>query len=156
MRFALVAVGSNLCFDYGPIKSSFLGLITISITLFYYTAASCFMSCRMIIICAILLGCSDGTYGENCELQCGHCEGGTCIREDGKCKLSCKHWKWLAFATSIEPDQSAHLCSLTRLYTVGWLTSSFHLDIPKNDNGQFQKYIVDYPFMKFGMVRVNW
>ena len=33
-------------------------------------------------------------------------------------------------------------CSLTRLYTVGW--TSFHLDIPKNDNGQCQNWEVDY------------
>ena len=31
------------------------------------------------------------------------------------------------------PSQSAHPCSLTKIYTVGWSTSSFHLDIPKND-----------------------
>ena len=37
-----------------------------------------------------------------------------------------------------------HPCSLTRLYTVDWPTLSSHLDIPKNDNGQFQKWKVDY------------
>ena len=27
--------------------------------------------------------------------------------------------------------------------------SSSHLDIPKNDNGQFQEWKMDYPFKKF-------
>ena len=31
---------------------------------------------------------------------------------------------------------------LTRLYTVGWSTP--HLDIPKNDNGQFRKWKLNY------------
>ena len=43
------------------------------------------------------------------------------------------------FVTSIEPVQLSYLCSLTRLYTVGWSNSSSHLDIPNNDNGEFQK-----------------
>ena len=30
------------------------------------------------------------------------------------------------------------------LYTVCWPTSSFHLDIPENDNGYCQKWKVDY------------
>ena len=34
--------------------------------------------------------------------------------------------------------------SRTRLYTVGRPTSSSHLDIPINDNRQFQKWMVDY------------
>ena len=58
--------------------------------------------------------------------------------------LSCWNWKCLAFTTSIEPGQSAHPYSLTRLYTVGLPSSSSDLDIPKNDNGQFQKWKVDY------------
>ena len=29
-------------------------------------------------------------------------------------------------------------------YTVGWSPSSVHLNIPKNYNGQFQNWIVDY------------
>ena len=33
--------------------------------------------------------------------------------------LSCQNRKWLVFATSLEPGQSAHLCSLSRLYTFG-------------------------------------
>ena len=35
---------------------------------------------------------------------------------------SCWNWKWLALATSIEPGQLAHLCSLTQLYTFGMPT----------------------------------
>ena len=35
------------------------------------------------------------------------------------------------FATSIEPGQSAHPCSLTKFYTIGWPTLNSHLDIPK-------------------------
>ena len=38
------------------------------------------------------------------------------------------------FATNIQSGQPAHLYYL----------SSFHLDIPKNDNGQFQNWNVDY------------
>ena len=41
--------------------------------------------------------------------------------------------------TSIEQGQPARPCSLARLYTIGWPTSSSHLDISKNDNGQCQK-----------------
>ena len=41
--------------------------------------------------------------------------------------------------------------SLTRLYTVGWPTLGFYLDIPKNNTGG--RWI--FPFMKFGMVRVK-
>ena len=36
-----------------------------------------------------------------------------------------------AFANSIEQDQHVNLYCLIRLYTVGWRTSSSHLDIPK-------------------------
>ena len=61
-----------------------------------------------------------------------------------------KNQKWLAFANSIEPGQPAHLWCLTRLYTVGWLTSSSHLDVPNNDNGQWIN-----PFIKFSRLRVN-
>ena len=32
----------------------------------------------------------------------------------------------------------SHLCNLTRLFTVGWTASNFHIDAPKIDNGQFQ------------------
>ena len=46
-------------------------------------------------------------------------------------------------------------CSLTRLYTVDWPTSSFHFHIPKNDNGKCQNVRWIIPFKKFGMVRVN-
>ena len=46
-------------------------------------------------------------------------------------------------------------CSLTRLYTVGWPTLSFHLDIPKiiMDSSKNRGWII--PFMKFSRVRVN-
>ena len=50
----------------------------------------------------------------------------------------------LAFATSIEPGQPAHAFSLTMLYTSDWPTSSFHLDIPENDNGQ-EMLLFNYP-----------
>ena len=43
-----------------------------------------------------------------------------------------------------EPGQPAHPYSLTRLYNVGWPTLSSYLDIPKNDNGQFQNWKADY------------
>ena len=52
--------------------------------------------------------------------------------------------KVIRLATSIEPGQTAHACSLTRLYTVGLPTSSTYLDIPKIDNGKFHKWKVDY------------
>ena len=44
--------------------------------------------------------------------------------------LSWWNQKWSAYATSLKPGQLAHLCSLTELYTVGWPTSSSHLDNP--------------------------
>ena len=37
----------------------------------------------------------------------------------------------ISFCHQIDPGQPAHQCSLTRLYTVGWPTSSTHLDITK-------------------------
>ena len=69
--------------------------------------------------------------------------------------FSCQNQKWLVFATSIDPGQPAHLCSPTRLYTVGWPTSSYHLDIPKMimDNTKNGRWI--NPFKKFGRLRVN-
>ena len=42
--------------------------------------------------------------------------------------------KVISLCASTEPGQPAHLCSLTRLYAVGWPTSSSYLDIPKYDN----------------------
>ena len=63
--------------------------------------------------------------------------------------------KWLAFATSIEPGLPAHLCSLTRLCTVGWPTLSFLLDIHKMimDSAKNGRWII--LFKKFGMIRVK-
>ena len=71
------------------------------------------------------------------------------------CNLSCWYGKWLDFATSLEPGQPAHLCSLTRLYTAGWPTSGFHLDIPKMimDSSQNRRHII--PFKKFSRLRVQ-
>ena len=37
--------------------------------------------------------------------------------------------KTSAFATSIEPGQTAQPCSVTRLYTVGWPSLRSNLDI---------------------------
>ena len=49
--------------------------------------------------------------------------------------------EWLAIATSIEPGQPAHLCSLwPGCITVGWPSLSSNFDIPTNDNGMFQKW----------------
>ena len=56
-------------------------------------------------------------------------------------------------SVSIEPGQPPHLCSLTRLYTVSSPISSSHLDIPKKDNGQFQKWKVDYSIKEFQQVK---
>jgi hypothetical protein len=55
------------------------------------------------------------------------------------------HWnpRQLACAISTEPGQPTHTFSLTRLYTVDWITLNFHLDIPKIDNEQFQKLKLD-------------
>ena len=44
----------------------------------------------------------------------------------------------------IEPGQPAHLCSLTRLYTVDWPTFKFSPWYPLNDNRQCKKWKVDY------------
>ena len=60
--------------------------------------------------------------------------------------------EWLAFAISIEPGQTAHPCSLTRLYTGGWPTSSFHLDIPKMITDSSENVRLIILFKKFGMV----
>ena len=46
------------------------------------------------------------------------------------------------YPANTESDLSA--TSRARLYTVGWPTSSSHLDIPKSDNGKCQKCKVDY------------
>ena len=69
--------------------------------------------------------------------------------------LSCWKQKWLVFATSIEPGQPAHLNSLTRFYTVGWLTSRSHLDIPKMkmDSAKNRRWII--LFQKFSRLRVK-
>ena len=42
-----------------------------------------------------------------------------------------------SIATSIEPGQHSHMCSLTRLYTVGCLYSIFHPDFPLKFTQQF-------------------
>ena len=59
-----------------------------------------------------------------------------------------RKWKWLVFATSIEPGQPVYPCNLIRLYTVGWQTLSFHLNIPKYNNGQLQNGRWVIPFKK--------
>ena len=61
----------------------------------------------------------------------------------------------LAFTTSIEPDQAAHPSSLTRLYTVGWPTSSFPLDIPKMIIDIYRTGRWNIPVKKFSKLRVN-
>ena len=43
----------------------------------------------------------------------------------------------------LEPGQPAYICSDQALYIGLTLTSSSHLDIPKNNNGQFRKWKVD-------------
>jgi hypothetical protein len=40
----------------------------------------------------------------------------------------------------MEPGQLADLCSRVRLYTVGRQTLNIQVDIPKIDNGPFQKW----------------
>ena len=70
--------------------------------------------------------------------------------------ISSLNRKWSAFATSIEPVQPAHLCSLTKLYTVGWPTSGLHLDILKKlikNSSKNGKWII--PFENFSRLRVN-
>jgi hypothetical protein len=46
----------------------------------------------------------------------------------------------MVFAITIEADESAHLCRLTRMYR--WLTNWFHFDtrIDRIDNGLFRKW----------------
>ena len=52
---------------------------------------------------------------------------------------------YLAGTGSDQPlPQVNSKASLTRLNTVGLSTSSTHLDITRNDNGQLQKWKVDY------------
>ena len=50
--------------------------------------------------------------------------------------------KVIVFDTSLEQYQHAHLCSLTRLCTVGWPTSCSYLNIPKINNLWFQEWMV--------------
>ena len=57
--------------------------------------------------------------------------------------------------TSVEPGQPAHLSSLTRLYTVGWLTSISHIDIPKMILECSKKGRLIIPFKEFSKLRVN-
>ena len=63
--------------------------------------------------------------------------------------------KVISLCHCIEPGQPAHPCCQTCLYTVGWPSLSFHLDVPKiiMDSDKNERRII--PFMKFGMVRVN-
>ena len=63
--------------------------------------------------------------------------------------------KGFVFATSIEPGQLAHLCNLTRHYTVGWPSSSSHLDILKNGNesSKNRRWIIHYK--EFSRLRVK-
>ena len=49
--------------------------------------------------------------------------------------------------------QSAHSCSLIRLYTVGWPTS--HLDIPKMIMDSSEPGMCIIPFKKFSRLRVK-
>ena len=52
----------------------------------------------------------------------------------------------IVFATSIEPGQT--------LYR--WpITSSFHYDIPKNDDGEFKNERLIIPFKKYSRLRLN-
>ena len=64
------------------------------------------------------------------------------------------------------PKKSQSLChqyragpactSVTRLYTVGWLTLFYmYSDIPKNDNGQFKTGSWIIQFKKFNSLRVK-
>ena len=63
--------------------------------------------------------------------------------------------KWLGFATSIEPGQNEHTCSLTRLYTIYWPTSSSYLDIPKKEIWKSKYWSWIIPFKKFSRLRVK-
>ena len=56
--------------------------------------------------------------------------------------------KSLPFATSIEPVQPVHPCSLTRLYTAGWPNTKLIMDSSKNGNWASQ-------FKKFSRQRLN-
>ena len=43
-------------------------------------------------------------------------------------------------------------CSANRFCTAGWPTSSCHLDIPTNDNGQFQNWRFIIQYKKFSSI----
>ena len=62
---------------------------------------------------------------------------------------------WLVFATSTEPGQSTHMCSLTRHYTIGWPTSRSCLYIPKMIMYSSKNRRWNIPFKKLGRLRVN-
>ena len=62
----------------------------------------------------------------------------------GMTTISFKVYIVTLIALTFDPFLSGiKACSLARLYTIVGLTSSSHLDFPKNDNGWFQKK-VDY------------
>ena len=67
----------------------------------------------------------------------------------------CWNKKSLDYATSIEPDQTAQMCRLAWLYTVGWPTSSSHLDIPKMIIDSSKSGRWTSPFQKFSRSPFN-
>ena len=71
------------------------------------------------------------------------CVGDVCINP-----YPCWNRKLLAFVTSIEPDQPAHPSSLTRLSTVGLITSNSTFDISTIENGQFQNWNFEKSILK--------
>ena len=65
-------------------------------------------------------------------------------------------WIVEGYGTSFEPDQPAHPCCLTRIYTVGCSDSYFDIDIPKIYNGLFRKLNLDISqSFNVNMVRVK-
>ena len=56
---------------------------------------------------------------------------------------------------SLCPGQPAHPCSLTRLYTFGWPTSSSHFEIPKMIMDSYKNGRWISPLKKFSRLRVK-
>ena len=72
----------------------------------------------------------------------------TLILSELKVVSLCHQYRARQACTSVQSDQTLY-------YKNGWPSSSSHLDIPKNDNGQFPKWKWYIPFKKFSRLRVK-
>ena len=50
---------------------------------------TCFLTLRLIWAICFLPGCSNGTYGSECDKVCDRCQDKACNRDDGTCGMFC-------------------------------------------------------------------